>query len=263
MDSHQSEDEFVPQYPVSLVDQVAEFLTKAILEGRYKSGQCLVENELQRKFGVSRAPIREAFFVLERNGLLTNIPRKGRFVRTIKEKDIEENFVIRANLESLAARLAIPHLGPEDFNKMDSALSAMFLAAKENDLKTFYRFHYEFHGTFIQASQNDTLIRILENLRYQTICFQYNHPSPQECPDDNLISVHRQILDLFIRKDTDAIEHLVKKHILVALDGLLRHLASRKQNGQDLKNMKNNSNQTGAPLPGDDGGLKKHAYHQD
>jgi len=247
MDRHQSEDEFVPQYPISLVDQVAEFLTKAILEGRYKSGQRLVENELQRKFGVSRAPIREAFFVLERNGLLTNIPRKGRFVRTIKEKDIEENFVVRAHLESLAVRLAVPHLGPDDFNKMDSALSAMMLAAKGNDFKTYYKFHYEFHGIFIRASRNDTLIRMLEDLRYQTIWFQYSHPSPQERPYDDLISVHRHILDLFMKKEIDELEHLVKKHILVSLEGLLRHLASRKQDDQDLGNINKSSDLMDVP----------------
>jgi DNA-binding GntR family transcriptional regulator len=253
MDNHETENEFVPQYPISLVDQVAEFLTKAILEGRYRNGQRLVENELQRKFGVSRAPIREAFFVLERNGLLTNIPRKGRFVRTINEKDIEENFVVRAHLESLAVRLAVPHLGPEDFKKMDSALSAMTLAAKGNDFKTYYRFHYEFHGIFIRVSKNDTLVKILENLRYQTIWFQYSHPSAQERPYEYLISVHRQILDLCIKKDVDELEHLVKKHILVSLDGLLRHLASRKQDGQDTEKIGNNSNLTGVLLWGDKG----------
>ncbi len=238
MDIHETEDEFVPKYPISLVDQVVEFLTKSILEGRYKSGQRLVENELQRKFGISRAPIREAFLVLEKNGLLTNIPRKGRVVRRINEKDIAENFIVRAHLESLAVRLAMPHLGPEEFNRMESALSGMILAAKGNDFKTYYKFHYDFHGVFIHASKNDTLVRILENLRYQTIWFQYSHPSAQERPYDYLIPVHREILDLFMKKEIDQLDHLVKEHIMVSLDGLLRHLASRKDDRQVLETLK-------------------------
>jgi DNA-binding GntR family transcriptional regulator len=52
------EKEFSPQYPISLVEQITEFLTNAIIEGQWESGQRLVENELQRKFGISRAPIR-------------------------------------------------------------------------------------------------------------------------------------------------------------------------------------------------------------
>src|SRR3990170_2242165 len=155
MDFVNTEKKFVPQYPTSLVDQVVEFLTNAIIEGRYKSGQRLVENELQRKFGISRAPIREAFLILEKNSLLTNIPRKGKFVREINGKDIEENFIVRANLEPLAARLAVPHLGPEDIEKMESALSEMGEAARASDFQAYYKAHYEFHGIFIHASRNE------------------------------------------------------------------------------------------------------------
>jgi DNA-binding GntR family transcriptional regulator len=88
------EEEFRPQYPVSLVEQITDFLTNAIIEGKLIGGQRLVENELQRTFGISRAPIRESFRILEKNGLLVNIHRKGTFVRKITQKDVEENFPI-------------------------------------------------------------------------------------------------------------------------------------------------------------------------
>ena len=232
MDSPNIEKEFVPQYPTSLVEQVVEFLTNAIIEGRYKSGQRLVENELQRKFGISRAPIREAFLILEKNGLLTNIPRKGRFVRKVNAKDLEENFIIRANLESLAARLAVPHLRPEDISKMELAFSGMTASANEDDFQAYYKFHYEFHGIFIRNSNNDTLIRILENLRYQTIWFVYSHPSANERSYEYMLPVHREILDLFIKKDIDQLENIVKTHILAALEGMLRVLATRNKDSQ-------------------------------
>jgi DNA-binding GntR family transcriptional regulator len=225
-----TEKEFVPSK--SLVEQVAEFLTSAIIEGQYKSGQRLLERELQRRFGISRAPIREAFHILEKNGLLTNIPRKGRFVRKVNAKDLEENFIVRSTLESLAARLAMPHFGPEDIRKMESAFSGMAACANEDDFQAYYKFHYEFHGIFIRASSNDTLIRILENLRYQTIWFRYSHPSANERSYEYLLPVHREILDLFIKKDIDQLENLVKKHILVSLEGMLRLLATRNKDGQ-------------------------------
>lgn len=237
MNPRNAEKEFVPQYPTSLVEQVVEFLTNAIIEGRYKSGQRLVENELRREFGISRAPIREAFLVLEKNGLLTNIPRKGRFVRRINAKELEENFVIRANLESFAAHLAVPNLGPENIDKMESALSEMTLSAKANDFQAYYKAHYEFHGIFIHASRNDTLIRILENLRYQTIWFRFSHPSANERSYEYLIPVHREILDLFIKKDIDQLEDLVKKHILASLQGMLRLLASRSEDSHRSENI--------------------------
>jgi DNA-binding GntR family transcriptional regulator len=67
---------FTPEYPVSLVGQTTEFLTNAIIEGRFGSGEKLIENELQRQFGIT-GPIREAFRILERNGLVVTVPRKG------------------------------------------------------------------------------------------------------------------------------------------------------------------------------------------
>jgi DNA-binding GntR family transcriptional regulator len=105
---------FKPQFQVPLVNQLTEFLTNAIIEGNLKEGQRLVENELQRTFGISRAPIRESFRILEKNGLVNTIPRRGSFVRNVTQKDVEENFPIRAYLESLAARLAVQNLTPED-----------------------------------------------------------------------------------------------------------------------------------------------------
>jgi DNA-binding GntR family transcriptional regulator len=226
------EKEFAPKYPTSLPDQVVEYLTNAIIEGRYKSGERLVEATLQRKFGISRGPIREAFLTLKENGLITNIPRKGRFVRRINTKDLEENFVIRAHLESLAARLAADRLTQEDINKMESSLSGMKQAAKEKDFQTYYKFHFEFHGAFIHACKNDTLIRILENLRYQTIWFRYSNPSANERPYEYLLPVHREILTLFIKKDIHELEKLVKNHILSSLEGMLRLLASRSKETQ-------------------------------
>ena len=77
------EKEFNPQYSVSLVEQVMEFLSNAIIQGRFKGGERLVENDLQRRMGISRGPIRESFRILEKNGLVTIIPRKGTFVRKI------------------------------------------------------------------------------------------------------------------------------------------------------------------------------------
>jgi DNA-binding GntR family transcriptional regulator len=75
--------EFSPKYSISLVEQITEFLTQAIMDGQFESGERLVENELQRRFGVSRSPIRESFRVLEKKGLVNNVPRKGTYVRKI------------------------------------------------------------------------------------------------------------------------------------------------------------------------------------
>ncbi len=224
--------EFSPKYSVSLVEQITEFLTNSIIEGHIKGEQRLGENELQRRFGVSRAPIRESFRILEKNGLVFNVPRKGTFVRKITQKDIEENFPVRASLESLAARLAISHLGPKDIEEMQLAFSKMTEAAKKQNFKSYLKYHLQFHEIFIHACKNDTLIKILENLRRQSLWFRFSYLWAQE-NYEYAIRVHREILDLFIEKDADRVEPLVKEHILVALNRFLQFLASKNAGGAE------------------------------
>ena len=217
-------DEFSPQYPVPLVDQITEFLTNAIIEGRLQGGQRLIESELQRKFGISRTPIRESFRILENNGLVINTPRRGTFVRKMTKQYIEENFPIRAALEGLAARLAVPNMGPENIEKMELALSNMTEAAEKNDFKSYLlRHHSDYHMTFIHACKNETLIKIVTNLRRHYVWFRYSYLWHQE-NFKNAIRVHQQILDLFIKKDADRVEQYVKEHIVRNLDRYLQFL---------------------------------------
>lgn len=219
--------EFSPRYSLPLVEQISEFLTQAIMDGQFESGERLVENELQRRFGVSRTPIRESFRILEKKGLIHNIPRRGTYVRKITQKDIMENFPVRANLESLAARLALPYLTAQDMERMEATFARMSEAADHNDFKSYLKYHTQYHNVFIRACHNDTLIDILENLRNQAIWFRYSYLYVQEAYD-YAVKVHRQILDDFIKKNTDHLEALVKEHILIALDRFVQFLESKK-----------------------------------
>jgi DNA-binding GntR family transcriptional regulator len=215
--------EFTPQYPTSLVRQITKFLRNAIIEGQLEGGQRLVENELQRRFGVSRAPIRESFRILEESGLLVTVPRKGTCVRKVTRKEIEENFPIRAALEGLAARLAVSHLEEKDIKAMESALSQMAKAARGENFSLYHKCHFQFHEIFIRASNNDTLIGILEKLRHHHIWFSLSYRYFQESFEYD-IDVHRQILEHLIKKDIDPLDALVKEHILIGLEKFLQFI---------------------------------------
>jgi DNA-binding GntR family transcriptional regulator len=123
--------------------------------------------------------------------------------------------------------LSLAHLQSQDIEKMESAFSRMTDAAKHNDFKSYLKYHTQYHEIFIRASGNDTLIDILENLRNQAIWFRYSYLYVQESYE-YAIKAHRQILDYFIKKDADPLEHLVKEHILIALDRFIQFLASQK-----------------------------------
>ena len=121
--------------PVGLGAQIAEILKIAILEGEFKGGAQLVEQDLQTRFGVSRSPLREAFRELEKLGLVDIIPRRGSFVRRISRKDIEDSFPVRAALEGLAAELACRNMSDDVLERMTGLLGQMKAAADNRDTR--------------------------------------------------------------------------------------------------------------------------------
>lgn len=209
-----------------LVEQISNILSEAIVKGDLEGGQQLIEAKLQDQFGVSKSPIREAFRVLEKNGFVEIVPRRGTFVKKISEKDVKESFPIRARLEGLAAGLAAVRLSTGDIRKMEKALASMEKASLKPDHQKYLRHHVEFHNIFIEASGNDSLIEILMRLRRQNLWFisSFYHFRTAIL---STLEVHREILNCFVTKDAAEAEHLVQKHILAALDKIASHLQSK------------------------------------
>jgi DNA-binding GntR family transcriptional regulator len=207
---------------VSLVDQIAQALKDDILTGKLKGGDQLLEDRLKDEFDVSRTPLREAFRVLEKEGLVEILPRKGTFVRGISRQDIQENFPVRAILEGLAARLAYTNLTVQDIDEMEEVLRGMGEAAKKEDFVDFLKNHLTFHEIFINASENQTLISVLRTLRMHTLWHRYTYQYYKEDFRHSL-KIHRQIIDLFKGKKVspEEIEKVVRKHIEIALEPFL------------------------------------------
>lgn len=218
-------DKFTPQFATPLAEQIEQFLINAIMQGRYKPGQRLVENELLREFGVSRSPIREAFLSLVKSGLLVSVPRSGTYVKDVTEKDVREKFPVRAHLEGFAAGLAAPQMGPDDIDGLKSALSTMQESAEKNDFRSYTDSHNAFHMVFINASRNDTLINIIRTLRQDILWLRFSYLWHVE-NHQNALPVHQEILKLFIEKEAEAVESLVRKHIVRNMENYVDFLSS-------------------------------------
>jgi DNA-binding GntR family transcriptional regulator len=215
----------------TLVDRITEYLTGIIINGDLKPGERLVEQELQKKFNTSRSPIRESIRILSEKGLLVNLPRKGTYVRSISTRDIKNNFPITAYLEALAARLALPNLKSKDIKNMEFCLSKMKEATKRYHVEDYVKYHYKFNDTFIAASQNDLLIGLLKNLRYQMVWFKF-HNFFLRGFKRYVLEVHTDLLTLFKEKKIDQLEALTKEHAFFAFDQFLRYVEQAKQEDQ-------------------------------
>ena len=88
----------------SLPEQIAARLSERIVAGNYPPGQRIMEQAVSAEFGVSRGPVREALRLLERDGLVTILPRRGAQVTTLSIEEVREIFDIRASLNGLRDR---------------------------------------------------------------------------------------------------------------------------------------------------------------
>jgi len=216
----------------TLVEQVAASLKEDILNGRLRGGDPLREDRLKEEFGISRTPLREAFRILENEGLIEILPRRGAYVKRISRKDIEENFPVRAALEGLAARLAHRNFTPRDLRDMEEAYQYMRDAASKGDFQDYSMHHAAFHEVFINASKNETLIELLRHLRMHTLWHRYTYHYYKEDFNHSL-QIHRRIIELFKNPRTKGqmLENVVRNHIEEALAPFIKAMEELEDSG--------------------------------
>lgn len=184
-----------------------------IIEGTLKPGERLVENELCDRFNISRSPIRECFRILESEGLIEIIPRKGAFVSELPVKELEDAFVVRASLEGLAAKLATPRMDDDKIAIMTNLVEKMDMAIKDKKIKDFIKCNYSFHSLFIKYSENVLLEKLLAQLG-KTFWLRIAYQISQEQSMLNISNnFHKDIIKAFRQGDANQAELLVKKHV--------------------------------------------------
>ena len=152
---------------VSLADQVFEHIERDILSGKYERGEIITEGKLSAELGVSRTPIREALRRLDQEHLIEE-SGKGSVVIGISEKDLEDIFLIRKQLECLAASMAAKNHTDEQLAELKETLELQEFYVTKADTEHVKYMDNKFH-------------RILYKLTGSTVFF------------DTLVPLHRKI----------------------------------------------------------------------
>jgi DNA-binding GntR family transcriptional regulator len=201
----------------SLAEHIVEDLEKKIIGGSLKPGQRLIEQALCDAFGVSRAPVREAFQVLENRGFVVREPRKGVSVAKATRQEAEDIYRIRASLEGLATALALQKRTAELIAALKAMHQRMIEAAEENDLATYQELNRQFHELIIAACQNPRLVQLIESFDKQTMRYRMaitNRPSWME----NSTRFHAATIASFESGDAEAAERIRRGGILGQID---------------------------------------------
>jgi DNA-binding GntR family transcriptional regulator len=204
-----------------LWESIADQLRDEILDGRLAAGSRLLETELAERFGVSRGPIRDALNELARQGLAEDLPRRGTFVSSLSEHDLDEVYVLRRAIEEAAVRLAIGRASEDDLAAMYERLVEAEAAYSRDDLPAAWEADMAFHRTYCRMSGNGRLLELFEGLASQTVLLMRTalatHASLAWTPP---VELHRRIADAIAARDVDEAVRAVGDHYQYTQDRL-------------------------------------------
>ncbi|WP_019547638.1 GntR family transcriptional regulator [Streptomyces sulphureus] len=195
-------------------ERVRDALENAVINGRYRPGERLDPALLEREFGCSRTPVREALQTLQRSGLVRIRPKQGTYVTELSVSELGERFEVMAELEGMAARLSARRIAQEALDDLARTLHECAEHAAAGDADRYYyanaRFHdvvYDSCGNEYLREQAQALKRILQPYRR----LQLRVPDRMR----RSLGEHREIAAAIRAGDAEAAEDAARDHVLV------------------------------------------------
>ena len=190
---------------------IVERLREDILAGRLPPGSRLVECDLTSHFGVSRGPVREALRRLSADGLIEHWPHRGAVVRRLTEREIRELFLIRIEMEALAARLAATADAPDRRERFAAAIQPIYAEAARNPCE-YLKENAAFHDAVMALADNLQLRELAARLQLPLIMAQVGDvltPAVLEAS----VREHRAIARAILERDPSAASARMRAHL--------------------------------------------------
>lgn len=145
--------------------QIAEEIATRIGKGILYPGQHLIETTLAMEFNTSRAPVREALLMLERDGLVQRIPHHGVIVRRFTRAEIYDLYDVIYRLEEIAMEKAVLTVSTEHVIQLELILKDQKQTVDAHDVQRYYEYNEEFHNLIFMIAGNQVLSDMYSSLR--------------------------------------------------------------------------------------------------
>lgn len=196
----------------SLTDEIADIIRQRILKGEYKIGEKIKETQIATELRVSRTPIREAFKLLENEGLIDYIPNRGCFAKGFTRRDIEDIYAVRKALEVLSVEWAVNRITDKEIVQMQEQLDLMEFYTDREDGKRVLEINSDFHSIIYNATGSRFMAQVLrsykEYIEQTRKALGGNQTSLKE-----ILSEHRAILETIRARDVEAAKDAMSRHL--------------------------------------------------
>lgn len=197
----------------TLTERVAGLIQEMLISGALEPGERVNEASLAEKLAVSRGPVREATRALAGAGLLTVIPGRGVFVREISNKEIAENYDIRALLTGLICSFAAKRRTEADIAELCNLVEEMELAYREDRFIDYYRININFHDAIGRIANHSSANKIYNDIHTDLIRGMHNLRRSLAIPLQTNRE-HRKIVEAIRLGDIQLARRLGEEHVL-------------------------------------------------
>jgi DNA-binding GntR family transcriptional regulator len=200
--------------PKTLSESVYNSLRTGIINNELKAGQRIYEKEIAKQYGVSTTPVREAFLKLNAEGYISIDSHRKASVRKISYRELEDIFMVMADLDALAVSQAVDHITPDCIREIEEFIEEMEEVCRSSFVERFLELNVAIHYKIWSALPNKVMERTLHYVHGQLLRYNYARYVAFQDPEIMRRSMeeHKKILNALRNKNKREIKKFMKTH---------------------------------------------------
>jgi DNA-binding GntR family transcriptional regulator len=202
---------------------VRDRLREEILTGRLAPGTRITIAEIAERYGVSQMPVREAFQGLQGEHLLELLPHRGARVRAITRRKVRDIYDLRGAVESLLARLAMPHLSAAMMKDIKDVHARFCAQVEQMDIDAMLALNNQFHNLIYRHSDNEEAYAVFERSAGLIASLRRTYGyGPGRCRE--IATQHEGIIAALAAQDEERVTRAMTEHCETAKQDLLARM---------------------------------------
>ena len=196
----------------TLTNEIADIVRERILKGEYQIGEKIKESSIAQELNVSRTPIREAFKMLEEEGLLDYLPNRGCYAKGFTKRDVSDIYTVREALEEIAMTWACERITDEEIDKLEEQCELMDFYTKKRDVQKILTMNSSFHDIIYNSTGSRFLAQVLRSYKGYLDKTRKSVFYREEFLD-SIQEEHKAIFEAVKSRDKEQAVIAIKKHL--------------------------------------------------